>query len=424
MLTYDTLGRRISQADPDMGTWQYSYDAVGNLTQKTDNRNIMTSYLYDELDRKTKIDYPNDVDTVYAYDGNGKVGTLTSIVDTAGILNYTYDNRLRKIAESRSIDGTTWTTQFTYDAVDRVVSKTNPDSEVSTYTHNAQGEVNSVSGILSDIDYNAQNKITKKIFVNGLTTNYTYNTTDFRLSNSKTGTLQDMSYTYDSIGNVTNVIDNLLSKTQTFDYDDLDRLVTASESAGYIHEYTYNAIGNLTKFVKDGTTIDYTYGQNAGVHAVTSSTENLQTPTPTPVITATPTPTQAPSEIELLTNTWTLAGNDGSDEEDKQIPADSLVGKTSVQVTFNLHGTSFGGGNDEASVVFVQNGDWRAANVIVAGGQNGLNGSQTVTIPMSSFHKVGDTSILLDPNQNVSNLHARFWNSGSFSVDITSVKVQ
>jgi len=150
-------------------------------------------------------------------------------------------------------------------------------------------------------------------------------------------------------------------------------------------------------------------------------------PTATPTPTNTPTPTPTPNQsgwTEILGTTWNLAGNNGSAEKDKGLDANTLNGKTSVQVTFNLNGKSFGGGDDEASVIFIQNGDWRAANLIVAGGQNGLNGSQTITIPISNFHKVGNGSIVLDPNQAVSNLHARFWHSSSFSVDITSIKVQ
>ena len=81
------------------------------------------------------------------------------------------------------------------------------------------------------------------------------------------------------------------------------------------------------------------------------------------------------------------------------------------------------GGDDEASIVFVQSGDWRAANVTKFGAQNGLNGSQTVTIPLTSFHKVGNAGITLNPALSVSNLHARFWRSSSFTVDITSVKL-
>jgi YD repeat-containing protein len=323
--------------------------------------------------------------------------------------------------------------------LDRPTTRTNPDGQVVNYAYNPQGEVGSVNGILSNIDYNAQGKITKKDFANSVTTNYTYNSDDFRLNRIQTGTVFDSNYTYDKVGNVLGITDNLLSKTQNFGYDDLDRLTTAQETSGYNYAYEYNAIGNLTKFTDSGSPIDYTYGQNAGIHALTSSTETAPTPIPTPTPTPTPTslptstptptsgatatPTPTSTERELLTSTWTLAGSNGSAEQNLGIASNSLSGMISAKITFNLHGTSFGGGDDEASMVFVQNGDWRAANVTRFGAQNGLNGLQTVTIPLTSFHKVGNSSILLDPNQPVSDVHARFWNSGSFTVDITSVKL-
>lgn len=272
--TYDTLGRKISQTDPDMGTWTYEYDGVGNLTKQKDNRNIEVTKTYDEINRLTKTDYPTQADNTFLYDANGKIGTLSIATDSAGTVKYQYDNRLRKTQEQRSVNGTTKTTQFSYDSADRMVTQTNPDGEVVTYAFNPQGEIDSVTGttgIVDNIDYNALGKITKKDFANGKTTNYTYNTTDFRLNRIQTGTIQDLNYTYDNVGNIATIADNVTSKTQTFTYDDLDRLVTASESAGYNYAYEYNSIGNLTKFTDGGSATTYSYGQNAGPHALTSS---------------------------------------------------------------------------------------------------------------------------------------------------------
>jgi YD repeat-containing protein len=214
--TYDSLGRKKSQTDPDMGTWQYEYDGIGNLTKQMDNRGVAKLMTYDELDRLTKTDHPTDIDVVYSYDGNSKIGTLTSVTDAAGTVTFSYDNRLRKIQESRVMDGVTWTTQFAYDALDRVTTQTKPDSKVLASTFNPQGEVNSVTGILSNIDYNALGKITKKEFGNGLTTNYTYTTDDFRPQRIHTGTVQDLAYTYDAVGNITAITNSLLNKTQAF----------------------------------------------------------------------------------------------------------------------------------------------------------------------------------------------------------------
>jgi hypothetical protein len=145
---------------------------------------------------------------------------------------------------------------------------------------------------------------------------------------------------------------------------------------------------------------------SGGGSTPTATPTPTPTNTPTPTPTATLTPTPAAGWTELLGTTWTISGNNGAAEKDKTIPANSLNGKTTVSITFNLQGYTFGGEDDEASVIFVQNGDWRAANVTKFGAQNGLNGSQTITVPISSFHKVGNASIKLDPNQPVSNLHA------------------
>jgi LmbE family N-acetylglucosaminyl deacetylase len=143
----------------------------------------------------------------------------------------------------------------------------------------------------------------------------------------------------------------------------------------------------------------------------------------TPLPTMTPTPTPGAS-TELITNgSWIISGNNGSGEKDTPIPSSSLNGKTSAEITFDLHGARFGRGDDEASVIFIQGNEWYVINLTVYG-QNQFNGSQTVTVPLTDFHRVGNGSLRLDTTRPVSNLHARFWNSGSFTVEVGSVKVQ
>lgn len=299
-LTYDSLGRRITQVDPDLGTWTYVYDAVGNIISQTDNRNITTTKTYDQINRLTTIDYPTQADVTFTYD-IGKIGVLSIATDSAGTVSYSYDNRLRKTNEQRTVNGVTKSTQFSFDSLDRMDTQTNPDGEVVNYSYNSQGEVESMSGsssILSNVDYNALGKITKKEFANGLDTDYTYNTTDFRLNRIQTGSLQDLNYTYDKVGNVKSISDTITNKTQNFAYDDLDRLITASESAGYNQSYEYNSIGNLTKATDNGNVIDYNYGANGKAHALTSSTETI-------IPTVAPDP--APS-IFSLTENWS-SGN-------------------------------------------------------------------------------------------------------------------
>ena len=66
------------------------------------------------------------------------------------------------------------------------------------------------------------------------------------------GTIQNINYIYDNVGNVTNIADYSTSTGKIIDYtyDDLYRLTNATTSAAsstsYAHSYTYNAIGNIT----------------------------------------------------------------------------------------------------------------------------------------------------------------------------------
>lgn len=121
----------------------------------------------------------------------------------------------------------------------------------------------------------------------------------------------------------------------------------------------------------------------------------------------------APSAgTELLTTAWNLTGNNGASEKYQSIASNALAGKTTLRVTYNLHGLNAIGG-DASAVIFDQNG-WKYIS-LANYGQNGLNGSQTVDIPISAFG--------LDLSQPVGTLHTRFWYGGAFSVDITSVKV-
>jgi len=88
---------------------------------------------------------------------------------------------------------------------------------------------------------------------NTLNTTYTYypwNQQGGRLKILATGSLQNYTYAYDAVGNITSIADSVNSQTQTFGYDTLDRLTSAQASGAstgaYNETYTYNAAtGNL-----------------------------------------------------------------------------------------------------------------------------------------------------------------------------------
>ena len=267
---YDSLGRKTALDDPDLGLWTYAYDGVGNLTAQTDARGITTRYSYDALDRKTREDFPNDPDVLYDYD-QGTVGTLSKVTDAAGDVEYGYDQRLRKTSETRRLDGNVWTTQWAHDALDRPIRQIYPNGEVAEFVYNGQGLLEAIPGVVPSLDYNAAGLMTEKAYANGITTSYAYDLRNQRLTAIQAPGIQDLSYTYDAVGNVLSIADGVAADTEHFTYDDLDRLIGAGDS-GYAFTYRYNAIGNMLEVNEDGFLVQYGYGEGAGPHAVTGMT--------------------------------------------------------------------------------------------------------------------------------------------------------
>ncbi|MBI5050671.1 MAG: hypothetical protein HZC11_07350 [Nitrospirae bacterium] len=286
---YDSLGRKVKMDDPDMGIWLYEYDALGNLTKQTDAKGQVLRFTYDVLSRLLrKINYTNAASPItlvtYTYDSAAKsycIGRLSKVTDLSGSTDFYYDKLGRETKSTKTITGSgTYTVERTYDALDRLLTLKYPDSTLITYSYNPQG-IEKVSSLrapeggeaisyISNIDYSPTGQLTKIQYGNGTQTNYAYEPNTIRLNNivtqSPAGKIQDLSYQFDNTGNIRNIVDAVNTATQSFVYDDLNRLISASGSYGAL-SYAYDSIGNMIN--KEG--VNLTYGEgSAGPHAVTS----------------------------------------------------------------------------------------------------------------------------------------------------------
>src|SRR6185437_16216740 len=151
--TYDSLSRLLTANNPESGTITYSYDADGNLLQKTSPAPNQTgtatqtvSYCYDELHRVTGKGYgaqscPLATPVVtYAYDsGANAKGHLSSLADQAGTGSYTYDVMGRMANETRVISGVSKSMSYSYNLDGSLKTLTNPSGAVITYTPDSAG---------------------------------------------------------------------------------------------------------------------------------------------------------------------------------------------------------------------------------------------------------------------------------------------
>jgi len=129
---------------------------------------------------------------------------------------------------------------------------------------------------IANVNYNAHGQITRIDYGNGVVTVYSYHPQNLRLTQILTVNpvgeiLQNLNYTYDKLGNIINIDDLVNTADQTFQYDALNRLITANgnycSGSPCLKTFVYDTIGNIMQ--KDG--LNYTYPQN-GVrpHAVTA----------------------------------------------------------------------------------------------------------------------------------------------------------
>lgn len=146
----------------------------------------------------------------------------------------------------------TYPSASTYDALSRPVTATTPDGSITTNTYNERGliagvTVNlggavTVTTVVESVAYDAKGQREGIVLGNGVTTSYTYDPETFRLvgltstRSSGPGPLQDLSYTYDAVGNVTR-IDDAAQQTVFFD----NQVVSAS------CDYTYDVIYRLVR---------------------------------------------------------------------------------------------------------------------------------------------------------------------------------
>jgi RHS repeat-associated protein len=287
---YDTFGRRTVVDSPDHGRTEMRYDLAGNVTQKITSvlRAGQKAIEYDyDYNRLAGIRYPTftDNNVAYTYGAPGaadnSANRITEIRDAAGTLTRAYGPLGETVRETRTVTALvtpdrTYTTEFQHDSFNRVLSMTYPDGEVLTYEYDSGGQVNRATGskggfdyvYLARLDYDKFGQRLLQETGTGVRTTYAYDPEVRQLANLKSQLsdgyqFQNLSYTYDNVGNVTSLTNTVPlphgkpiggPSTQTYTYDDLYRVTSANgqyknkdnKLDRYSLSLSYDSINNIT----------------------------------------------------------------------------------------------------------------------------------------------------------------------------------
>jgi RHS repeat-associated protein len=274
----DLRGNRIHQASMSAGARWMLDDIAGKPLYAWDSRDHRLHHVYDSLRRPTdtflRVGAGGETLVERTIHGEGQPnpdasnlrGRVYELRDQAGVLTtdaYDFKGNLRhgqrQLAQKYDItldwsgavplDAPAFVTQARHDALNRPVELTAPDTSVIRTGYNEaglpqqvhvnlRGELAAGSPVWTpfvvDIDYNAKGQRARIEHGNGVTTVSTYDPLTFRLTQVVTDDLQDLHYTYDPAGNVTNLRDDA-QQTHYFKNRKVD--------PG--HDYVYDAVYRL-----------------------------------------------------------------------------------------------------------------------------------------------------------------------------------
>jgi RHS repeat-associated protein len=267
--TYDgtsqlaTLIDKVGATGSILHSYGYQYDLLGNRTQITED-GTTTTYQYDQLNQLTKVTQ----------------GTTT--------ITYKYDANNNRI----SMQNGSGTTTYTYDAADvNLVSKTDPNGKVTTYTYdlvNGKSNGNLVQSVYDPggtghlnqatiYTYDTNNRLKTVQLPNGTIITFAYDADGNRVSKAVTsGSTTTTVLDVYAQGRLVYQTDANNTKIASFNYDrsGIPESVDLTTSTGIVrYYYVYNGHGDVVALVDTNGSVKASYSYDEfGVLKTSSET--------------------------------------------------------------------------------------------------------------------------------------------------------
>ncbi|MDP8261782.1 MAG: RHS repeat-associated core domain-containing protein [Candidatus Ancaeobacter aquaticus] len=251
VFVYDKVGRQLFTLNEFGVKTQFVYDMMGNVVSKRDGNNNETKYAYDPLGRVIKISYDNQSPVVYVYDKNNNVISIGNGKKKKDIkISYDEMNRKKTVVTTRT------KLEYAYDLVGNVQQMKVGTLHDVTYAYDALNRIQKITtgAHACAFTYDLLNRLISRSFPNGITTAYQYdkngNIISIKASNHEKKKLLENVYTYDNAGNKKSM--TTASGTVIYAYDKNDQIIEASYSDGEKERYAYDVNRNRIKSVLTG----------------------------------------------------------------------------------------------------------------------------------------------------------------------------
>lgn len=256
---YDEYGRQTSLTDLNAGVTTYEYNGFGELVKQTDALNKTSAIQYDDFGRISKrVGAEGTTTYTYSAGASGRIyDDLFQVTGFAGeVTEYSYDNLRRPLQQKITVDGTAYLKQYAYDTYGNLTNTTYPSGVAvnDTYDRNSiltQTTLTDGGTTTTLFTANAMNSAgiyTGYSYGNGKTSQVDYNSTIGVPTRYYTPGIQDLNFDFNAqTGNLNFRKDAIKNLTETFTYDNLNRLTASSVNSVQQLATSYDVINGASR---------------------------------------------------------------------------------------------------------------------------------------------------------------------------------
>lgn len=268
-------GDLVSVTDPVGNVSASFHDAAGRVVSATDSQGNTVKTQYSPLNLVTQVTDAKGNNTTFSYDPNGNLLSLTDALHLTTPTTWTYDNMDRVLTRT---DPLLRQESYSYDLNGNLVSSTDRKNQVTSLTYDPlnrpklAGYNTVVNGGVTSYEstvgytYDGGNRMTQAVDSAGGTITEAYDNLD-RLT-SETTPQGSITYGYDLAGRRASM--TVTGQPQvTYSYDNANRLTQIAQGTSTVG-FSYDTINRRsTLTLSNGVNMSYTYDNDSRVTGIT-----------------------------------------------------------------------------------------------------------------------------------------------------------